>query len=72
MCEDVESYRAVAADLGGDMTIEVPSDVTEIACDSPELLEINGGVLTLTSANDVRLVKSTTNHKTCICRVQDT
>eukprot|EP00904_Undaria_pinnatifida_P001062 jgi/Undpi1/10957/HiC_scaffold_30.g13258.m1 len=56
VCEDVDSYLVFPADLGGDMTIEVPPDVSEIACDSRESLEINGGVLTLTSVNDVRFV----------------
>lgn len=56
VCEDVESYLNLPSDLGGDMTIEVPADVVEIACATPESLEINGGTLTLTSTNTVRLV----------------
>ena len=60
LCEDVESYLNLPSDLGGDMTIEVPADVGVITCATPELLEVNGGTLTLTSTNTVRLVARST------------
>lgn len=53
VCDDVETYLNIPSNLGGDVTIELPSDTSEIACPAQEDIQVNGGVLTLSGVSAI-------------------
>lgn len=53
----MQTYLDLPSDLGGDVTIYLPWGVNEIYCDERELVEVNGGILTLSCHQPVRRVQ---------------
>lgn len=54
-CEDVDNYLNIPATLDGDLTIDISVDT--IACATQEVIEVSGGVLTLTGTESTRRVE---------------